>query len=117
MPRVLVARFRISFDKLLNRVDKRMKRESYADPRVLECLGGGDALRRVHRQHLVDQVLCFRRDRVPLGRRVLRGNRIQFKCGKTVFFYLRGTHVVRSGLYLCVQPVLVLIPERRVTDQ
>lgn len=38
---------------------------TYADPRVLQCLAGGDPFARVHRQHLIDQVLGFRRDGVP----------------------------------------------------
>lgn len=45
--------------------------DTYADPRVLQRLGGGDALERVHRQHLVDEVLGLRRHRVPFGRRIL----------------------------------------------
>ena len=47
---------------------------AYADPRVSERLGGGDALLRVHGEHRVDQVLRLRRHRVPLGRRVLHTN-------------------------------------------
>lgn len=45
---------------------------TYADPWVLQCLAGGDPFARVHRQHLIDQVLGFRRDGVPFWARVLR---------------------------------------------
>ena len=50
---------------------------TYADPRVLQCLAGGDPFARVHRQHLIDQILGFRRDGVPFRARILqtRGNK------------------------------------------
>lgn len=47
---------------------------TYADPRVLEGLVGGDALGRVDGQHLVDEVLGFGGDRVPLRGGELRGH-------------------------------------------
>ncbi len=46
--------------------------EAYADPGVFERVCGRDALGGVHRQHAVDEVLRFRRHRVPLGRGVLQ---------------------------------------------
>lgn len=46
-------------------------KNTYADPWMLQRLGGSDALERVDRQHLVDEALGLRRDGVPFGRRVL----------------------------------------------
>lgn len=50
---------------------ERERKKTHADPWVLEGLGGGDPLSRIHGQHLVDQVLGLRRHRVPLGRWIL----------------------------------------------
>jgi hypothetical protein len=54
--------------------------ETYADPWVLEGLGGGDPLGGVHSQHLVDEVLGLRGHGVPLGRRILKLNSTRINC-------------------------------------
>merc|ERR1719422_1876425 len=65
------------------------------DPGMLERLLCPDPLGGVHCQHLVDEVLGLRRDRVPLGR----------------------GEVVRSSSDLSVELLLILVPERRVANQ
>lgn len=44
----------------------KLARSTYTDPRVLQCLMGGNALGGVDGQHLIDEVFGFRSDCVPL---------------------------------------------------
>lgn len=82
---------------------------------MLEGLGGGDPLCRIHGQHLVDQVLGLRRHRVPLGRWILQ--RAQIMTRKLRRIKKGETHVIGTSFDLSVQPMLVLVPERRVAHQ
>lgn len=101
---------------------------THADPGVLESLLGCDSLGRVDRQHLVDEILCFRSHRVPLGGGKLKPQHThthtdvptQRMSHINVLNKRWGggqAHVVRSGFDLLVEFVLVLIPERGVSNQ
>ena len=90
---------------------------------MFEGFSGRDALGRIDRQHLIDQIFGLRRYRIPFRRRILSQKLMALQLKKkrkkqsNSFKVGASTHVVSSGFDLCVQPVLVLIPERRVANQ
>lgn len=106
---------------------------TYADPWVLQRLLGSDSLGRVDSKHLVDQIFSLRGHGVPLRGRELKRIRshafphthIQpmsdtmpdLKPQRWEEQRQRGAHVVRAGFDLLVEFVLVLVPERRVSNQ
>lgn len=51
---------------------------TYADPWMLQCFAGSDPLSWIHRQHLIDKILGFRRDGVPFRTRVLSNKAIKY---------------------------------------
>lgn len=96
---------------------------THTDPRVFQSLLGRDSFGWVDGQHLVDQVFGLRSHRVPLwGGKLQDGNEQHIlwvtvgevgggRCGE------RQAHIVRSSFDLLVEFVLVLVPERRVSNQ
>lgn len=82
---------------------------------MLEGLSGSNPLERIDGQHLVDEALRLRCDGVPFGRWILEEKIGRYM--KEEKEDLLWTHVICSSLDLGVQPMLVLVPERRIADQ
>lgn len=87
---------------------------AYRNPGMLQCFKGGDSLVWVHSQHLVDEVFGLWCDCVPLGLWILleKGANVT-----TLLKNQKSTYVIRPGLDLCVQFVLILVPEGRIADE
>lgn len=105
---------------------------TYADPWVLQSLLGSDSFGWVDSQHLVDEIFSLRSHRVPLWGGKLKSIHTH-TCPHNMSNIFSGikwekwrvgdnkqqrqAHIVRSSFDLLVEFVLVLVPERRVSNQ